>query len=205
MGIENLHNPLTLVLDCETNGLAINPYCRYTEVDNWPRIAEFAWVVVNGQWEEVLTENTLIKPEGWTIPKTAFFVDNGMSTERCAAEGKPIRQVMDRFLNILSKVNRVVIYNVAFDKPVVFAELLRLGMPIPKDTEFYCAKLGATDILKLPGRKPGEYQWPKLSAAFRYFKGHDFDGAHGALADVRATVEVYKSILTYNEMQDLFG
>lgn len=45
-------------------------------------------------------------------------------------------------------------------------------------------------ICKLPGQY-GDWKWPKLTEAYQHAFGKTFDGAHDALADVRACKDVY--------------
>jgi DNA polymerase III epsilon subunit-like protein len=47
-----------------------------------------------------------------------------------------------------------------------------------------------TSICKLPG-KYGDYKWPKLQESHLHFFGKEFEGAHDAMADVRACAAVY--------------
>lgn len=195
---------LHLVFDTECNGLPVTHAARYTELSNWPRITQLAWGVYNDWGEWIMGECAIIRPDGWTVPTTAFFVENNMSTERCEAEGKPFRQVMDRFLNAWGKCDVVVAHNLSFDKPVLMAEMVRYDLKFPKKLDEYCTKLGSEPVCKIPGFK-GKYKWPTLTEAHEFLLGTGFDGAHDALADVQACARVYFALKAHEQMQDLFG
>lgn len=51
--------------------------------------------------------------------------------------------------------------------------------------------LESVDLCKLPGRYPGNYKWPKLIELHNHLFGCDFEGAHDALDDVKATVKCF--------------
>ena len=197
-------NTLVLVADVETTGLPITWAARYSEVDNWPHITQVGFGIWNTWGNEVLFESTLIKPDKWTVPTTPFFIENNMSTERCEREGKPIREVMDRFVNLARIADVLVFHNASYDWNVIRATLVRIGMPIPKVKEIYCTKLESTDVLKLPGHRPGTYKWPSLEELSQFLLGKSVEGAHDAGVDVRATAECYFALKAYKEMQDLF-
>jgi DNA polymerase III epsilon subunit-like protein len=40
------------------------------------------------------------------------------------------------------------------------------------------------------------FKWPKLTEAYRHCYDRDFDGAHDALADVRATADVFRWLVS---------
>lgn len=193
-----------MVYDTETNGLPVSQFARYDQVDNWPRIIQLSWAIYKEDGTRVRGRTDMIKPDGWTVPNLPFFRDNDLSTERCEREGIPIDLALDRFSDALKTSKILVAHNASFDRNVLFAELLRLRRPIPKDHEEYCTKRASEPILKLPGWR-GKYKWPTLMEAHQYFFGEGFDGAHDAGADVDACAKVYFAIQTHLEMQDLFG
>lgn len=86
-----------------------------------------------------------------------------------------------------------VAHNIDFDRLLVLSESFRAfgeGFEIP-ESRCFCTMKAMTGYCKIPGAY-SDYKWPKLTEAFRHVKGMDFDGAHDALADVRACVEVYR-------------
>ena len=52
--------------------------------------------------------------------------------------------------------------------------------------------MASSFVLKLPGRFGNSYKWPKLSEAYETLVDEEgFEGAHDAMADVRACRAVY--------------
>ena len=57
----------------------------------------------------------------------------------------------------------------------------------------FCTMLNTVEIVKIPGRKG--YKWPKLDEAYRILVDPDgFEGAHDALADVKACRKVFYNL-----------
>jgi hypothetical protein len=85
---------------------------------------------------------------------------------------------------------RILIFNEQFDRNVLNSEAARRY-----DTTSYlehqrpkirCAMLTMASVMKIPGRY-GDYKWPKLEATYEWLYKEKFVGAHGAIADARAT------------------
>ena len=72
-----------LVYDTETNGFP--PHARMTQL---------AFCLFNDEGTILCANQDFVKPDGWVIPKTAFFLDNGMTTERNEELGKPVEEVL---------------------------------------------------------------------------------------------------------------
>jgi DNA polymerase III epsilon subunit-like protein len=143
----------------------------------------------------------LIKPDGWEIPKEKFWIENGFSTEVSALEGVDISSVIIPFVNDVEKVDFIVSHNMAFDHPILGAEMIRLGLRSSKKPEKICTKEASTEYCKIPhawdkekrpwmmGKKG--YKWPKLSELHVKLFGTEFDGAHDAMSDVNALAKCF--------------
>lgn len=181
-----------LFFDTETNGLPLNWKAPMHELDNWPRVIQLAWQVVNannvdqGEWKY------LILPDGWEIPKEPFWLEHGYDTDKSRADGVPIKGALEAFMVAVSECEYLVSHNMDFDYNVLGAELLRAGVRGKKLARI-CTKEASTNFCKIPfeGRRqyPGarqSWKWPKLEELHRKLFGTDFEGAHDAMADVRA-------------------
>jgi DNA polymerase-3 subunit epsilon len=136
---------------------------------------------------------TLVRPEGWSVAPGAQRV-HGISTNRAAAEGAPLADAISAFHDLAERAELLVAHNIDFDRLVVLSEYVRLGRPHPfAGKREFCTMKVATDIVRLPG--PYGFKWPSLQEAYRHFTGRDLDGAHDALADVRACRAVYEAIV----------
>ena len=88
-----------------------------------------------------------------------------------------------------SEVSLNVAHNLDFDYFILSGETERCLMRLPDRDEF-CTMKAMTPVCKLPGSYD-DFKWPKLQEAHKHAFGAEFDGAHDALADVRACMKVY--------------
>lgn len=185
-----------IILDTETNGMIKNWKLELTPsnlksmpaitLDNFPRIAQLAWQKVDIETEKVIHEfQSLIKPDGWTIPKEKFFIENNMSTERCEAEGIPAVEALDKLVFDMDDCDFIVCHNTAFDIPVVKAEMIRYAKASKnKNIIIICTMKSSTDFCRLPGGRG--YKFPKLEELHRILFKEEMSGAHDAMCDVVA-------------------
>lgn len=182
-----------LFFDTETTGLPKKWKAPMIDLDNWPRVIQLAWLVVDKDNLDRAQWNYLIKPDGWEIPKERFWLEHGFDTDKSVAEGVPIKGALESFVLDLNECEYLISHNLDFDYNVLGAELLRAGVRGKKLTRI-CTKEISTEFCKMPfaGRKqyPGmraqSWKWPKLSELHVKLFNKDFDDAHDALADVRA-------------------
>ncbi len=181
-----------LFFDCETTGLPKDWKAPMQDLDNWPRVIQLAWLLVDKDNLDRSEWKYLILPDRWEIPKEPFWLEHGYDTDKSLAEGVPIKQALESFLLDLIECEYLVSHNMSFDYNVVGAELLRANVSGKKLTRI-CTKEASTDFCKIPfaGRKqyPGarqSWKWPKLSELHIKLFGHDSQGAHDAGDDVRA-------------------
>lgn len=155
-----------------------------TTVDNWPRVIQLAWQVCNMQGEVISENKHLITPNGWTIPKEKFWIDNGYSTESNLAKGIPMETILPSFLKDYEGSEYMIAHNIAFDYPVLGAELLRYNMRANKSLPRLCTMQSSIDLCRLPGKFG--FKFPKLEELHHFLFNEGFDGAHDAMADVNA-------------------
>ncbi|MER5888260.1 3'-5' exonuclease [Streptomyces sp. NPDC001941] len=159
------------------------------------RIVTAAIVGVRG--EGPVRRREWLADPGVLIPAQATEI-HGISSERAAAEGRPVREVADELAETLTGYWRqgvpIVAYNASFDLTLLSAELERHGLP----------SLGE----RLGGRPIGPVVDPYTidRAVDRYRRGKRtleavcaeygvvLDGAHQATADALAAVRVAVAI-----------
>ena len=119
-----------MIFDIESNGLPVDKKCTdMRKFNNWPRVIEIAWELTDQWGADVLSEGHYhIKPDGWEVPTTDFFVKHGHSTAKCQELGVPIRQACGHFIADLQSADVLVAHNLPFDYNVVGAECLRLDL-----------------------------------------------------------------------------
>ena len=161
------------------------------EVWNWPRVTQLAWQLYSEDRCLLAESATLIKPDGWTIPKEKFFIDNGHSTERCEREGIPLTAALTLLVDGINNADLMVAHNLAFDLPVLQAEMIRTGINAARKPAKFCTMVATTDVCKIPNRRGNDFKWPKLEELHRFLFAYEFDGAHDALADVKALAKCF--------------
>jgi DNA polymerase-3 subunit epsilon len=178
-----------LFFDTETTGKPRQYRAPVTDLENWPRLVQLAWVLTDAEGQELDAQEFIIRPDGFDIPEDAARV-HGISTIRARVEGVPIHGVLLDFTMAIDRADTLVAHNMSFDEPVMGAEFLRagLGNPVPI-RERLCTMERTTDFCRLPGRYG--YKWPTLDELHRTLFDEAVDGAHQALVDVRACARCF--------------
>lgn len=182
-----------LFFDTETNGLPRNMNGDPRDLDNWPRVIQLAWVLLDADFNEIDTDCNLIKPDGWVIPTEKFWIDNGYSTETNMAQGMRMPMALFRFANAINRAEFTIAHNMNFDSPIITAEMLRYGVTPQQKTKKICTMHTTTQFVGARNARGG-IKWPKLEELHEKLFGVKFDNAHDALADVRATVRCFKEL-----------
>jgi DNA polymerase-3 subunit epsilon len=182
------------VFDCETTGLPARRDIPIEDVDGWPRMVQLAWAIYDAWGRLEKAESHIIRPDGFRIPDDAARI-HGISHDRALAEGRPVRDALDRFVRDLeSPVDAVIAHNLDFDRSVVGAELIRAALPRRLfDWPGLCTMTSTTELLRLPG--PYGPKWPKLDELHAYLFGAAYDGAHDAARDVEACARCFFELL----------
>lgn len=176
---------LVLAFDTETTGLPKNYKAKVTDVDNWPRVIQLAFILYGTDRQPILEYSRLIKPDGWVMPTGGFWEEHGYAHEQNMEEGVPIRDALCAFLSAYDGVKHLVAHNLSYDHPVLGAEMVRAGLKTKYRANKICTKEASTAWCNIPGRY-GRPKWPTLTELHTKLFGEGFDGAHDALADVQA-------------------
>ncbi len=178
-----------LFFDTETTGLPRNWKAPVTDVNNWPRMVQLAYLTYDNNGRLMSSGDFIIKPNGFTIPLEASKV-HGITTERALREGQPLNYVLQEFGLLASEASYLVAHNMSFDEKIVGAELIRSDMPaILASKKKICTKESTTNFCAIDG--PYGYKWPKLSELYyKLFRTH-FEEAHNAAADIQATAKCF--------------
>ena len=180
-----------LFLDAETTGLPNNYNAPSSDVENWPRLVQIAWILTDQNGNRVNIRNFIIKPEDFTIPIASSNI-HGITTQKAKEEGTLIKEVLAVFLMDFNKATYIVGHNVEFDKKIVGAELVRLGMRDVLDTKIsYCTMQASIDLCKIPSSYGYGYNFPKLQELYKKLFGTEFDDAHNAMSDIEATEKCF--------------
>ena len=68
-----------LFFDTETTGLPKRWNAPVTDLENWPRLVQLAWIMYDDRGNMLESRDVIVKPEGFTIPPEASRV-HGITT-----------------------------------------------------------------------------------------------------------------------------
>lgn len=185
------HRECYLFFDTETTGIPKNNNAPSSDVENWPRLVQLAWILTDQNRKRISTGNYIIKPEDFSIPIASSNI-HGITTQKAKEEGVSIKKVLDIFLKDFNKATFIVGHNVEFDQKIVGAELVRLDMRDILDTKTsYCTMKTSTDLCKIPSSYGYGYNYPKLQELYKKLFGTEFSDAHNAMSDIEATEKCF--------------
>lgn len=179
---------MILIFDTETTGKC--DFKAPPEAPHQPRCVQLAAMLFDPNGEPQSAMNFIIRPQGFLIPKEASDI-HGITNPIAQQLGIPMHVALQAFHQLAKAADVLVAFNIAFDELILRGECHHAAHPHLFDSKpKFCAMLASKDHCRLPG-KFGDYKWPKLQEAHRHFFGTDFEDAHDAFADVRATGKVY--------------
>lgn len=193
-----------LIFDCETNGKPANYKAHPSDVDNWPRIIQIAWQIADS--ENVLDEyKALVLPDNWSIPKEEFWMLHNFSTQQNEVAGIKMPSILDLLIYQIKarEVSVIVSHNIAFDFPILAAEMIRYGKKADRQLDKVCTMEAGVDVCKIPFGKDHRpwknaargYKWPRLSELYQKLFNKEMEGQHDALSDVIACRESFFELL----------
>jgi DNA polymerase-3 subunit epsilon len=182
-----------LFFDVETTGLPQSFNLPSTYVDYWPRIVSFAYILCDSQNEIIERGSFLIKPDGFTIPKSAEKI-HGISTEKALELGIPFDQAISKLKRLLDLSEIIVGHNIEFDIKVLDSEFYRFDHSLPaKKLPYICTMKSSAAYCDLPDGK-----WPTLLELYNKLFGKDFDGVHNPSFDIKATFDCFWELIKLN-------
>ena len=179
-----------LIFDTETTGIPKNYNAPVSDLNNWPRLVQIAWMHCDNSGKILSKSSYIVKPQGFIIPENVVKI-HGISTEKANNEGIALKTVLNEFSTAISRSSFLVAHNVKFDENIVGAEFLREKIEsrlfsIPK----ICTQVMSTNYCKLSGPY-GKYKWPKLSELHHKLFNVSYEDAHDAAADVKACAKCF--------------
>lgn len=182
-----------LFFDTETTGLPKRWNAPITDIDNWPRLVQLAWITYDNQENMIDCRDVIIRPDGFVIPPEVSRM-HGITTLMAQEEGISLQEAMEEFAKQIDSAELLIGHNISFDECIVGAEFERLRMMTTLFLKPKCCTMrSATNYCKLPGKKG--FKPPKLIELHNILFGESFDNAHNALADVEATARCFWELL----------
>jgi DNA polymerase III epsilon subunit-like protein len=184
-----------LIFDTETTGMV--KWKKPPEDPSQPHLIQLGMLLVDTTtWAAMGRHSSLVQlPEGASIEPEAHQA-HGISERDCKEFGVALMVACSLFNQACMRADVIVAHNMSFDQTVMLASLYRLGDKPERMSEkrLICTKEESTPVLKLPG-KYGDYKWPTLAEAYQYYTGKELVGAHDALVDTEACLEVFRGLI----------
>ena len=178
-----------------------------------PHLVQLAGILFDlRDYRTVSTMSVIVRPDGWTIPNDAAAV-HGIDQANAGYLGVSLENAVMLFCDLAARADILLAHNLDFDRIVMEAAKARVDaifgveptLPWQAHHQSICTKVHSTDVLKLPkttGRHGG-YKWPSLNECYQHFYGIDVEGAHDALTDVRACINVFVELIGLGIFPDL--
>ena len=119
---------LYIFFDTETTGVPRDYKAPTTDTNNWPRMVQLGWIMMDSEGNKLSQKDYIIRPDGYTIPDDAVRI-HGITTQRAMEEGRDLTAVVEEFMADFDQATFIVGHNIDFDKKILGAELIRLHRP----------------------------------------------------------------------------
>jgi DNA polymerase III epsilon subunit-like protein len=199
-----------LFFDTETNGLPKRRVAPLSDFDNYPRIVQVAWELYSVQsnvFTRIEQHSFILKLPKDTVWNEESSKIHSITAERSEREGILGDEVYERLKKTIAKATIIVAHNLAFDKPMLQCEYVRLNLQ--EDFHWwpkieYCTMTKTTSLLKLPStskfiKKNDPYKYPKLQELYAYLfpEPHTLQ-FHSADVDVASLVRCFQELVSRN-------
>lgn len=185
---------MLFIFDTETTGLPNNRLPL--DHPEQPDIVSIGYIA---RYEGYTVEyHTLIKPNGWLIDEEGpAFRAHKITNQMCRDDGIELSLALAEFQEEVEWAQEIGGYNIEFDIKLLAIAYAKLNLPFlfPNVPRIDVMEL-ARDRCHMPPTpamlKAGfnKYKNPKLSEAVEILLQKPFPGAHNALDDCRATLEI---------------
>lgn len=193
---------MKLFFDTETTGIRRGGFI--------PRVVQIGALLTDDEGRTRAELNLILFPKGFDVPVDASNV-HGMTTEICQQFGINREIGLHAFFELVDLADTIVAHNIEYDLDLLDIEIRAYnGDHTTKDlwqsaldkSQKFCTMLNSRDTLCLPLSAAQasffadkgidqKYKNPRLQEAYQHFFQKDFEGAHDAMADVRACRDVF--------------
>jgi len=178
-----------LFFDTETTGKPNDWNAPISNLDNWPRLVQIAWLEFDNSGVETSSHDYIIKPHGFTIPPESTEI-HGISTKKAINEGFPLKEVLDKFSGAINQSKVIVAHNMSFDEKIIGAEFLRENISNSLfDKSRVCTMKLSTKYCQIPGTLG--YKWPSLPQLHSKLFNTGFEEVHNAVIDARVCAKCF--------------
>jgi DNA polymerase III epsilon subunit-like protein len=170
---------INCIFDTETTGLVKHPDSK---LEVQPRIIEWAGALCDGEGNIIDEKVWLINPECEISEEITRIT--GITNEMVS--GQPtFAEVSGAILDYMQQAQQIIAHNLPFDKSMMELDLLRCNKTLPQFDFELCT---------VEENEPLYGYRPKLTQLYEACMGKPLEQTHRALDDVRALVEVCKTV-----------
>lgn len=179
-----------LIFDTETNGKA--DFKLPPEHEAQPRLVQLGAILYDSTFEIMAEVNLIVKPEGFVISKELSDI-HGITQEMAETYGMNEKAVLLLFSGLMRKAEYLIAHNIQFDGVVMGRafHIHKVEHTLPKNQR--CTMKEMTNICKIRGSFG--FKWPNLMEAYKHCFNETFEGAHDAMADVRACGRIFRWLM----------
>jgi uncharacterized RDD family membrane protein YckC/DNA polymerase III epsilon subunit-like protein len=178
-----------LFIDTETTGIPKNWNAPISDLDNWPRLVQIAWLIFDSERKLIDEKNYIIRPEGFSIPVSAVEIHK-ITDEVAFATGNDLARVLKELSSAIDKVQFIIAHNMNFDEKIISAEFLRKNIEHSfSKKKLICTMEETTAFCAIPGNKGNK--WPNLAELYFRLFGIQYNETHNAYADINATARCF--------------
>src|SRR5665213_2606355 len=116
-----------LFFDTETTGTPRNYKAPVTDLNNWPRLVQIAWILQDKDGQTLAKECFIIKPNGFSIPAEVTKI-HGITTEYAQKNGVGLLFALNHLSSHIDASQYLIAHNISYDQNIVGAEFLRTNM-----------------------------------------------------------------------------
>lgn len=193
---------IVLYFDSETTGVK-----SYKNPGFIPKLVQLGVILQDTDSGRVLSEINLISNPKESIPPEASRV-HGITDNMARKFGLRASDIDVIFYHLMDTADLVVAHNISYDVDICKDNLPSSYVLLEKKAKF-CTMKASQDIVKSPysdkalayfrdhpEKKDGEYKKPNLTETYQHFFGIPFEGAHDAMADIRACRDIFFQLLS---------
>src|SRR5665213_3322203 len=100
-----------LFFDTETTGTPRNYKAPVSDLKNWPRLVQIAWILDDKDGQTLAKECFIIKPDGFNIPAEASQI-HGITTAHARSNGIALLTVLNKFGDHVDSAEYLVAHNI---------------------------------------------------------------------------------------------
>lgn len=177
----------TLFVDTETSGIPRNWDLPYSTPNNWPHVAQLAWVICTRDGREVKAENHYILPSDYDLTPESGQI-HGLTVAFLQAYGRSRHEVMQLLYQDLLEYQPLVVgHFMQLDFHMLGVSFYRAGLPNP------LGELPNFCTMRLTGKfmRPEQQSFLRLGELYERLFHEPMTRHHDALIDAQATARCF--------------